>query len=600
MRRRTVLIPLYLWVGASICIHVASYFGTSEVALRIGRKRDLAARERLAQGSNEAPLPGEVEVTYAPRPPPGLTLAPAQPASSPHPIERPPLRERLARRVLPERPQPRPEVPAPRPTPQRPPPPPQASVPRPPPPPPRTPPRMQMVDQARNDNQPAPEDPAFLAQSNNNVREQTIAAVRNLNRDDPDPQLGGTPSNHRADRAGNGEREVSADDHDVQGDRRYVPDTSPNPSLHPARVQSSREASARPARSASGNPSSEREGAAPRGREGRPGEQEAAATPGTRGPSGAPATSGSEAVMTSTNGRGGNVAVGTPAQGGGHGGGSGEREQTGQAGQRGQNENGNGNGRNGSAAERLGLAGRGPEEALRELTPTSAQYEAVFGAEAQRERQMAQQRRSAARGNYTESWRVNRAAIENYTPMVRVGTQTALRTAQSPFAAYLTAMHRRIHRLFADGFLADLESLPSNSPLNDQTLVTTLEIILERDGRIHRLGVVRTSGNIAFDVASLNSVRRAGPFGNAPASILSGDGRVYLHWAFYRNERQCGTFNAEPYILPNPGAPAPAPGRERPSPGPAPRDEGGSGLSDRFGARAEPEATTRRAIAAAR
>ena len=38
----------------------------------------------------------------------------------------------------------------------------------------------------------------------------------------------------------------------------------------------------------------------------------------------------------------------------------------------------------------------------------------------------------------------------------------------------------------------------------------------------------------------------------APSSILSGDGRVYFHWGFYRNQRQCGTFNAEPYILPNP------------------------------------------------
>jgi hypothetical protein len=32
---------------------------------------------------------------------------------------------------------------------------------------------------------------------------------------------------------------------------------------------------------------------------------------------------------------------------------------------------------------------------------------------------------------------------------------------------------------------------------------------------------------------------------------------VYFHWGFYRNQRQCGTFNAEPYILPNPrGTPA--------------------------------------------
>ncbi len=35
-----------------------------------------------------------------------------------------------------------------------------------------------------------------------------------------------------------------------------------------------------------------------------------------------------------------------------------------------------------------------------------------------------------------------------------------LRTAASPFATYLSNMHHRIHRLFADGFLAGLEAGP--------------------------------------------------------------------------------------------------------------------------------------------
>jgi hypothetical protein len=31
--------------------------------------------------------------------------------------------------------------------------------------------------------------------------------------------------------------------------------------------------------------------------------------------------------------------------------------------------------------------------------------------------------------------------------------------------------------------------------------------------------------------------------------IRSPDGRAYVHWGFYRNNRQCGTFNATPFIL---------------------------------------------------
>jgi hypothetical protein len=95
------------------------------------------------------------------------------------------------------------------------------------------------------------------------------------------------------------------------------------------------------------------------------------------------------------------------------------------------------------------------------------------------------------------------------------------------------------------------------SPYQDPTLVTKLEIVLNRDGSVYRVGIVHSSGLLPFDFGAFNSVLRGQPYPPAPSEILSGDGRVYFHWGFYRNERQCGTFNAEPYILPNPrGTPA--------------------------------------------
>jgi len=41
----------------------------------------------------------------------------------------------------------------------------------------------------------------------------------------------------------------------------------------------------------------------------------------------------------------------------------------------------------------------------------------------------------------------------------------------------------------------------------------------------------------------------AGPYEATPEAIRSVDGRIYLRWGFYRNWRQCGSFNVEPYIL---------------------------------------------------
>jgi hypothetical protein len=162
-----------------------------------------------------------------------------------------------------------------------------------------------------------------------------------------------------------------------------------------------------------------------------------------------------------------------------------------------------------------------------------------------------ERRRSEHRGSWMasnfERWR---SAIENYLPSVRDGNQTALNTAAVPFGTYLNLMHNRIHPIFADSFLESLDSLPRTNPINDQKLITALEIVLTKDGALKRMGVVKTSGITAFDIAALDSVNRAAPFGPAPGAIVSPDGNVYLHWEFHRDEVfACSTMNARPYIL---------------------------------------------------
>lgn len=193
-------------------------------------------------------------------------------------------------------------------------------------------------------------------------------------------------------------------------------------------------------------------------------------------------------------------------------------------------------------------AGRGPGRDL-----AWSQFEAAVGSEEleQDRRAYLAEQKSSQRGISREkTWNEFRGAIENYVPGVKPGQETALNAAASPFATYLAAVHRRIHREFADRFL---RSLPiGGSPYQDATLMTKLEIVLNRDGSVHRVGVVHSSGLLPFDFGAFNSVLRAQPYPPAPSSILSGDGRVYFHWGFYRNQRQCGTFNAEPYIIPNP------------------------------------------------
>lgn len=179
--------------------------------------------------------------------------------------------------------------------------------------------------------------------------------------------------------------------------------------------------------------------------------------------------------------------------------------------------------------------------------------------------------RGAFQASNFERWR---SAIENYVTTVKPGNQTALNAARVPFATYLNNIHNRIHPIFADSFLGSLDNLPSAHPLSNPKLITHLEIVVgPQSGQIVKMGVVKGSGVTAFDIAALDSVKRASPFGPAPKAIVSSDGNVYLHWEFHRDEvYACSTMNARPFLLNLP--PAPPPAEAPPARPTSPTDEG--------------------------
>src|SRR5262249_58332987 len=72
------------------------------------------------------------------------------------------------------------------------------------------------------------------------------------------------------------------------------------------------------------------------------------------------------------------------------------------------------------------------------------------------------------------------------------------------------------------------------------------------DETIDRLTVAGRSGFLPFDVAAMDVVMSAGPFPDPPAAIRSKNGKIYLHWRFHRDDRACGTFGVDPYILGTP------------------------------------------------
>jgi len=188
------------------------------------------------------------------------------------------------------------------------------------------------------------------------------------------------------------------------------------------------------------------------------------------------------------------------------------------------------------------------------LALSDRDFEYLFGAEAEAERRLAQTQRSTRQGKFQQRAARVRSSLENFIPEVKPGNQTALNTRAAPFAAYIAKMHRSIHKLWGFGALEDWDELPGSSPLNDQKLSTTLEMVLNRDGTVDKVTIVRASGYLPFDAAAIDVAFNAGPYPDPPRAIRSANGKIYVHWQFHRDERQCATSGVDYFILDNPPA----------------------------------------------
>jgi len=189
------------------------------------------------------------------------------------------------------------------------------------------------------------------------------------------------------------------------------------------------------------------------------------------------------------------------------------------------------------------------------------QLEALYGKDKVARRDTESAKESKTQGVWEKQRERYQSPLENFVPEVQPGNQTALRSRKHPFAQYIAQMHRKIHEAWGWGFLNQLDGRSNNHPLNDYELWTRVEIVLNSDGTIDKVITVRHSGKTAFDAAAREIVFATGPYPNPPESIRSPNGKIYMHWAFHRDQRACGTFGATPFILDGSAA-----GGDRPDP----------------------------------
>jgi hypothetical protein len=185
--------------------------------------------------------------------------------------------------------------------------------------------------------------------------------------------------------------------------------------------------------------------------------------------------------------------------------------------------------------------------------------QALFGKDDDPRKAFQSKQQSKQKGVWEDQRAHWQSPLENMVPEVQVGNQTALRSRKHPFARYIAQMHRKIHEAWAWGFLEQLDTRGRTHPLNDYGLWSRLEIVLNGDGTIDKVMTVHHSGKLAFDAAAREIIYSSGPFPDPPREILSPNGKIYIHWAFHRDERACGTFGAQPFILDGAGGDRPDP-----------------------------------------
>jgi TonB family protein len=117
-------------------------------------------------------------------------------------------------------------------------------------------------------------------------------------------------------------------------------------------------------------------------------------------------------------------------------------------------------------------------------------------------------------------------------------------------AAYLDAMHKKIHPFFVGRELAAFDKQPASSPWNDQDAYAVVFMTVDEAGKLTDVNMVKGTGVPELNQAIRRSIKDASPFPKPPAAILSSDKKARIRWQFHRDpKKECMPTHAWPMIV---------------------------------------------------
>ncbi len=117
-------------------------------------------------------------------------------------------------------------------------------------------------------------------------------------------------------------------------------------------------------------------------------------------------------------------------------------------------------------------------------------------------------------------------------------------------AAYLDAMHKRIHPMWFGRELPEMDKKPANAPFNDREAYAVVFMTIDDGGKLVDVNMVKGTGVPELNAAIRRALKDASPFPKPPASILSRDKRARVRWQIHRDPaKECAPTHAWPMIV---------------------------------------------------
>jgi len=206
--------------------------------------------------------------------------------------------------------------------------------------------------------------------------------------------------------------------------------------------------------------------------------------------------------------------------------------------------------------------------------PTVDDYSKVFDERADRRRQKERREKGVGSEMYREIEKSKgsvQKTLENYIPEVKPGNHTSVNAEADIAATYINKIHSKIHPRWGGSYLPRLDRrYGPGHPLSNADLNAVLEFVVDGStGELEEVTIVSSSGITSYDMEAVTIAEQVAPHPEAPDPLVSPDGNVYLHWNFWRDQRQCGTFGVSLFKLTEDGV------REREEAGSDPSDSGG-------------------------